>query len=122
MSMRITVMGNPIERSGWRGFSITMCCLLVGLFLCAGCARRPARVVSVESQLRAMLSVSSMQVRPVGRTEMVSSYDRYGGNSDWAVWNESRLDPDGLVTLANLSGPGCVTRIWMTSVLSFISN
>lgn len=47
---------------------------------------------------------------------MESSYDRTGGNNDRQSWNERELRPDGLIDLANLKGPRCVSRIWMTSV------
>ena len=93
-----------------------MCLFLTALSLCSGCARQPARKVTLESQLTAMISPAAMSDRPAGRSSMVSSYDRTGGNSDWAVWDESHLNADGTMTLADLSGPGCVTRIWMTSV------
>lgn len=93
-----------------------ICLLLTALSLCSGCSKQPANKVTLESQLAALISPAAMSVRPVCRSAMVSSYDRTGGNSDWDVWDESRQNADGTMTLADLSGPGCVTRIWMTSV------
>ncbi|MFC1462446.1 glycoside hydrolase family 172 protein [Verrucomicrobiota bacterium] len=51
---------------------------------------------------------------PLGTASMVSTYDRSGGNSDWA--QNVTIGPDGLTEIASLLGPGCVTRIWQTSV------
>ncbi|MFT5125944.1 MAG: hypothetical protein ACI97B_004597, partial [Verrucomicrobiales bacterium] len=51
-----------------------------------------------------------------GTPAMVSTFDQAGGNTDWTELKEDQVGPDGLVTLAEFTGPGCVTRIWNTSV------
>jgi Protein of unknown function (DUF2961) len=38
-----------------------------------------------------------------------SSWDRTGGNRDWAT-----VEPGQTLTLARLTGPGCINHIWMT--------
>ncbi len=43
---------------------------------------------------------------------IVTSFDRTGGNDDFN--NPVRRDPDGWAVLADLPGPGCVTRCWFT--------
>ncbi|MEW5944975.1 MAG: glycoside hydrolase family 172 protein [bacterium] len=43
------------------------------------------------------------------RSAQESSYDRTGGNDDYVV-----LDAGERRTIAELEGPGCVSRIWMT--------
>jgi len=45
---------------------------------------------------------------------MESSFDRTGGNSDWAVLkaNDQRGDP----ILVEITGPGIVRRLWMTGI------
>jgi len=43
------------------------------------------------------------------RSKRVSSYDRTGGNADF--W---RLEPWSNTTIAEITGPGCITHIWMT--------
>ena len=45
---------------------------------------------------------------------MVSSYDRTGGNNDWATFPSAT--PGTFVEIANLTGPGIVHRIWMTGI------
>ena len=47
---------------------------------------------------------------------LFSSYDRTGGNDDGFSGFHSRLriDQNGEHVLAEMDGPGCVTRIWMT--------
>lgn len=70
--------------------------------------------VSLDSKLGELTNVACFATPPHGKPGMISTYDRTGGNEDWA-----RLDRpghDGTITLAELDGPGCVTRIWMTVV------
>ena len=70
--------------------------------------------VSLDSCLRDLTNVAVFAQTPKGVAHMVSTYDRTGGNSDWAQW--SGPDKDGLLDVAVLKGPGCVKRIWTTSV------
>ena len=44
--------------------------------------------------------------------QMASSFDPTGGNEDWN--HAVRCDPDGWLVLADLTGPGYVSRFWMT--------
>lgn len=88
---------------------------MLGLLLLAGCSRAPApAAVDLSSCLRSLTNVAVMAEAPRGRAGMVSTYDRSGGNSDWAVWGN--VGEDCLVEIANFKGPGCVRRIWTTSV------
>jgi hypothetical protein len=45
---------------------------------------------------------------------MISSYDRTDGNADSR--NFQGIDSDGSYILANLKGPGCLTRLWFTGI------
>ena len=45
-----------------------------------------------------------------GRSKRVSSWDETGGNRDW--WG---FEPGQTRTIADISGPGCINHIWMTS-------
>ncbi len=47
-----------------------------------------------------------------GHAFQFSSYDRYGGNYDGGTY--LREDPDGSKVMAEISGPGVVSRIWVT--------
>ena len=53
------------------------------------------------------------QLKSSVRTDSISSYDRTGGNDDGFSGRYSfvRKEGDGLV-VADLKGPGCITRIW----------
>jgi hypothetical protein len=46
---------------------------------------------------------------------LISSYDRTGGNDDFNNFAAPGSEP-GWVTIADLSGPGCVRRFWTTGV------
>ncbi len=49
-----------------------------------------------------------------GSTGQASSYDRTGGNADAIFWYYQRTGPKRVV-MADLAGPGCVGRIWVTA-------
>ncbi len=92
------------------------------LFVCgvlagAGC-RRQARVpdvpLSFSSLAGRMTNLVAVAERPLGQSYLVSSYDRSGGNQDWAVWTKG--DAQGRVTLLDVDGPGYVSRVWTASV------
>ncbi|MDI6773832.1 MAG: DUF2961 domain-containing protein [Verrucomicrobiota bacterium] len=87
----------------------------VGLVL-SGCSagREQGPAISLATCLRDLTNVAVFARPPIGRARLVSSYDRTGGNNDWAQWRQP--GPDGLHDVVALTGPGCVRRIWMTSV------
>ena len=92
-------------------------CML--LAFCGACSRGPERPKRVDfaSCLKQMASTATFSERPLGRAGMVSTYDRTGGNLDGGLWQlTGGPGPDGLATIAQLKGPGCVWRIWMTSI------
>ncbi len=90
-----------------------ICSLLVGM----GC-RRSARVpdvpLSLSSLVGRMTNLVAFAERPLGQSYLVSSYDRRGGNQDWATWTQG--DAEGRVTLLDVDGPGYVSRMWIASV------
>ncbi|MBN2030684.1 DUF2961 domain-containing protein [bacterium] len=55
-----------------------------------------------------------LAAQPEGTSGQFSSYDRTGGNVDWE--NYLGTKPDGSKILAQMDGPGCITRIWMTNL------
>ncbi|MEM7395396.1 MAG: hypothetical protein AAF492_23940, partial [Verrucomicrobiota bacterium] len=69
--------------------------------------------ITLASELAGLTDVQQFAKTPRGKAAMESSYDRTGLNSDWATWTGP--GEDGLYELANLKGPGCLKRIWMTS-------
>ncbi len=84
------------------------------ILLLAGCAGEKQLEVTLTDKVRDLTNTAAFARSPQGTARMGSSYDQTGGNADWATWRET--GPDGLVDVVNLQGPGCVERIWMTSV------
>jgi len=87
-------------------------------FATAGCGRKPMpqphAPITFASCLQSLTNINALADAPFGKTAMVSSHDRTGGNSDWMAPRE--LGPGDTLELANLEGPGCLTRIWFTSL------
>lgn len=89
------------------------------LLLAAGCARDPAPagpaapfaadVATLLDRMADPMTLPDLRV-PGGR--QVSSFDVTGGNNDWS--HAIAASGDQWVTLADLQGPGYVTRIWGT--------
>ncbi len=78
-------------------------------------ASADAPSVSLASELRRLASPAAIADPPAGVMKMISTYDRSGGNIDWADWRGyAQRDPE--IVVAELAGPGCVRRIWMTNV------
>lgn len=69
--------------------------------------------MSLASLLERMTSVQALAERPLGKSYLISSYDRKGGNVDWSIW--TKTNPDGRITLLDVDGPGYVSRIWIAS-------
>ena len=68
--------------------------VLIGLVWLAGagCGRfRDGAEVSLSAGLRERSGVDAFAARPLGRTRMISTFDRSGGNMDWARWEGQRL-------------------------------
>ncbi len=90
---------------------------VIAMMELTGCSSRKVNKpadIDLSSCLRELSTVATFEKTPRGKVSMISTYDRTGGNRDWG--NLRNTDKDGLVTIANLKGPGCVKRIWMTSV------
>ncbi len=90
--------------------------LFFASLLATGCRRAPepaGEPVTFLSMLAPLTDRAALAMPPrPGVMRMVSSYDRTGGNNDW--FQDLVPDESGLVTLAELTGPGCVVRFWMT--------
>ncbi len=86
------------------------------LLLCAGCSgkRQAEPDVTFATCLDDLTNIAGIcEMRPQ-RGGMSSSYDRAGGNADSR--NFVRTADDGSYVLADLKGPGCVRRLWFTSI------
>lgn len=88
--------------------------LTMGL-LVSGYGCGPRVPLDVESALGHLTAPPIDNTRPEAVSDMLSSYDRTGGNMDWADLRELWIGDDDYL-LADLRGPGCVKRIWTTNV------
>ena len=77
-------------------------------------AKSPA--ITLASQLAAQRDPALLLKPAPGKPAMISTFDQSGGNADWTELSPENVGPDGLVTLVELQGPGCVTRLWNTSL------
>ncbi len=82
------------------------------LFL-AGCGRQK-HTINLSSLLSAMTNRLHFAEAPTGVAGMISTYDRTGGNRDWGDFSSAR--DGGRIVISDLTGPGCVTRIWYTNI------
>ncbi len=83
-----------------------VCCLLTS------CGERTT--VSWEQLIRDLYVPESIADLSTPSTEIYTSYDRTGGNNDYG--GGVVLDGEGWLTLADLKGPGVMTRFWFTGV------
>lgn len=90
------------------------------LFLCAtfcGCSPRqekcPVDRVDLEVLLSRMTNLHTFAEVPLGNSVLESSYDRSGGNQDWAIYTTAQ--PNGRVKVFEAEGPGYLSRIWVAS-------
>lgn len=82
-----------------------------------GCSERPVvpqasqvKEVDFSVLLSRMTSLKTFAETPLGNSFLESSYDRTGGNQDWAVYTQA--EPSGRVTLLRVEGAGYLSRIW----------
>ena len=80
----------------------------------AGCGERPAGEAVTVALLAERLA-DPLELARLDRpgTEMHSSYDRTGGNNDYGTFLRDSQTP-GWKVLADLKGPGYVSRVWFT--------
>ncbi|MGD9872972.1 MAG: glycoside hydrolase family 172 protein [Kiritimatiellia bacterium] len=86
--------------------------LVLALFCFAGCSRPAGREIlwtDLINELKDADRMARLDTRP---TQILTSYDRTGGNNDFN--NFARKGPEGWVVLAELDGPGYVSRFWFT--------
>lgn len=92
---------------------------LIGVVLCAialitSCSKQQAPDITLESCLSDLTNVNIFCETPLGHMNMLSSYDRSGGNNDWDQL--ANIDSKRQAVIADLKGPGAVRRLWMTGM------
>lgn len=79
--------------------------------------RRPPPIpdipIALDSLVTRMADINVFAERPIGKSFLLTSYDRSGGNMDWSVWKQT--NPSGRITLLDVDGPGYISRIWIAS-------
>ncbi|MCL6630379.1 MAG: DUF2961 domain-containing protein, partial [Armatimonadetes bacterium] len=83
------------------------------LCLLTGIAPLQAGTVDTGSILREMYDLTSLPFFKDFCTRQFSSYDRTGGNKDWGTFLGNNGDA---VILADIQGPGCISRYWTTKL------
>jgi len=91
--------------------------VLLGAFLASGCGSKTKSGKSDQLNLAHFLerleSIDHLADAPLGKAVLLSSNDPTGGNQDWGDYDKP-ADENGLVTVAEIEGPGVIHRIWMT--------
>ena len=108
-------MHNPLHaiREVGRWTVIASAVLAVGLAAGSGCApRHPQPSIGWAGLVQELTNTMSLARLDAPDTRLISSYDRTGGNEDYN--NCLRKGPKGWVVLADLKGPGYVSRFWFT--------
>jgi hypothetical protein len=67
----------------------------------------------VDVLLSRMTNLNTFAEAPLGDSFLESSYDRSGGNNDWAVY--SKADANGRIKIFDQEGPGYLSRFWIAS-------
>jgi hypothetical protein len=89
--------------------------MVVGIMLAvggAGCLRQGERALTWVDFLPALTNLQMLARLDAPGSQIITSRDPTGGNDDYNHF--VRKGPKGWVVLADLKGPGIVTRFWMT--------
>jgi hypothetical protein len=86
--------------------------LLLSLLLLTAC--KPAEVVPYSELLDGLTNLNAIARLDVPATQMICSYDRSGANEDYNHFQGKTKD--GQCILADLEGPGVMTRFWFTGI------
>ncbi len=84
--------------------------VLIGLLM--GCGRAPAERVEWHDLIRDLLDTDRIARMDTRTAFLVSSSDPTGGNDDFNQY--LRPGPDGWWVIADLQGPGYISRFWFT--------
>jgi hypothetical protein len=80
---------------------------------CSNEPRCPVDHVDFGLLLSRMTNLNTFAETPLGDSFLESSYDRSGGNQDWAVYTSAQ--PNGRVKVFEADGPGYISRFWIAS-------
>ena len=87
--------------------------IAISLLLLAGCSGGPkGETVPYETLVKRLADPAQISSLDVPGAKIVTSYDRSGGNNDYG--NFLKQGPAGWMVLADLKGPGYISRFWST--------
>ena len=87
--------------------------VLSGLICLAVCGCSQPRKISYADLLSSLTNITQMASLSVPQTHIITSYDRTGANEDYNQFQGKTKN--GQCILADLKGPGVVSRFWFTS-------
>jgi hypothetical protein len=88
-------------------------CAAILLFFLTGCSDRTNKeTVPYEALVKRLADPAKMADLGSPGAKIATSYDRSGGNNDYG--NFLKKGPEGWMVLADLKGPGYVSRFWST--------
>jgi hypothetical protein len=100
----------------FRPFAASLLAAVLLPFL-AGCGgNRPSGEWTTLDLIRALTNTAALARLDAPRAELHSSWDRTGGNDDFSHFPEDASAPEGWNLLADLEGPGYVSRFWSTGI------
>ena len=85
--------------------------VLLGLAAC-----KPTETVPYAKLLSELTNTDSIARFDIPATQLISSFDRTGANEDYKQFQGK--PKDGQCILADLKGPGVVSRFWFTGILA----
>lgn len=97
----------------WQAVGLMAClCIVLACVMSCDLARKTTTVRSWSDLIRELVDVDRMARLDTLCSRTITSYDPTGGNEDYNHF--VRQGPPGWVVLADLKGPGYVSRFWFT--------
>ena len=115
-SVQISFCGSPLPRAATKHGQRAVGCLrgsiLILLMALSGCGGQQRAALPYHELVAEVLDPSRIARLDTPQAEIVTSYDRTGGNTDYS--NYLGEGPGDWKILADLEGPGFVSRFWTT--------
>lgn len=114
MDWQVAVLPEKAEGCLMRHFKFVVCAALAAVCLC-GCSpgKNPAYDVTFRQLVDRLADPRNLARLDLPETHLLSSSDPLGGNDDYN--HPLRSGPPGWWVIADLKGPGYVSRFWYTS-------
>lgn len=93
---------------------LLICLLVIGSVGCSSRQDHASYTAWLREQAKLLCDTRELARLDGVNSPIITSYDRTGGNDDFSHFE--RKGPDGWAVLADLTGPGYVTRFWTTGM------